>query len=200
LSSQRGSKEYWDQQIQSYVLPVSVGDFATTSRTDLAIVTLLGSCVAACLCDEEAGVGGLNHFLLPEEANQADSTASKSMRYGVNAMEQLINALLGMGASRARLKAKLFGGASVVSQASNGKIGSRNGEFAERFLQKEGIPVLAKDLGGSFARRIYFLPFGNRIKVQKIRGDSVDSLGRQEEQLKSKISSTNVSGGIELFG
>jgi chemotaxis receptor (MCP) glutamine deamidase CheD len=111
--------------------------------------TVLGSCIAACIRDPERGLGGMNHFLLPDGDGNGDSEEAK--RYGVNAMEILINSLLRAGARRDRLEAKLFGGASMFDRLRN--IGAENAAFAKRFLQAEGIAVIGGDTGGTSARR-----------------------------------------------
>lgn len=128
------------------------GEFAVVDKPGVILTTLLGSCVAVCLHDPVAKVGGLNHFLLPGDSSQS----GQSLKYGVNAMELLINGLIKVGASRDRLQAKAFGGGRVVSGL--GAIGAKNIQFAREFLEMEGIPCLAESLGGDKARRIRFWP------------------------------------------
>ena len=111
------------------------------------LATLLGSCVAACLHDPVAGIGGMNHFLLPGDAGGGER--SHAERYGVHAMELLVNALLARGAARSRLEAKLFGGASTMQGLSD--IGAMNAAFAKRFLQRETIRITSECLGGRAA-------------------------------------------------
>lgn len=138
---------------QSYnIIHVVQGDFAVSDQPDTVLTTILGSCVATCLTDPVAGIGGMNHFLLPD-GNPNDR---QRYRYGSYAMELLINGLLKAGARKDRLVAKLFGGAAMND--GFGKIGVANGEFALRFLGTEGIPCLAQSLGGVNARRIRFTP------------------------------------------
>jgi chemotaxis protein CheD len=128
------------------------GDYAVSDRANTVLTTILGSCVSTCISDPVAGVGGMNHFLLP--GNTSGDT--QSIRYGLYAMELLINGLLKMGASKNRLSAKLFGGASMSD--GFGRIGEANGKFALEFLANEGIPCVAQSLGGTNARRIRFTP------------------------------------------
>lgn len=128
------------------------GSFEVSDRPDVVMSTILGSCVAACIRDPSLGVGGMNHFLLPV----APDMRSDDRRYGVQAMELLINGLLQLGAVRHRLEAKLFGGARMTAGMSD--IGAKNIEFAQRFLADEGIPVVAESLGGLLARRIHYRP------------------------------------------
>lgn len=142
------------------------GEHAVIGEPDIMISTLLGSCVAACLHDPVAKVGGMNHFLLGEPGRDQKIGAADMQRYGVHAMELLINALMGMGALRHRLRAHLYGGANIV--AGLGAIGSSNAEFARRFMQTEAITVAHCDLGGSQARKVEFLPHEGRSRCVKV--------------------------------
>lgn len=145
------------------VINISQGEHAVSSGQNDVISTVLGSCVATCLWDEQAGIGGMNHILLPQDL----STSTISQMHGVNAMEVLINAMIKSGAMKSRIRAKLFGGARMVAGLSN--IGERNASFAQEFLRGEGILFEAKNLGGTEARRIQFLPSTGRVR-QKIVG------------------------------
>jgi chemotaxis protein CheD len=150
------------------LIHVIQGDYAV-ARDDSAVLTaILGSCVAACLRDPVAGVGGMNHFLLPE----AKASSSEQVLYGAQSMELLINALLKAGARKERLEAKIFGGARMIAGLSD--IGQSNGAFARRFLRDEGIPCLAESLGGDKARRIRFWPASGRAK-QMLLGAGQDA-------------------------
>jgi len=132
------------------------GEFFVTDDPNAVLTTILGSCVAACIVDPQAGVGGMNHFLLPGDEN------SDGLRYGVQSMELLVNGLLQRGAQRHRLEAKLFGGGAVVEGFSD--IGAQNAAFAERFLRDEGITYRGGSLGGKIARRIQFWPATGRAR------------------------------------
>lgn len=128
------------------------GEFDTSNDPMVCFSTILGSCVSICLYDTGASVGGMNHFLLPGDLNGN----SQDKKYGVHAMELLINRLLGIGARRENFQAKVFGGANMNTGLRD--IGRLNGEFAHSFLQLEGIPIVSESLGGSNARRIRFWP------------------------------------------
>jgi chemotaxis protein CheD len=130
---------------------ISQGAFLASRDANETLSTVLGSCVAACLWDPVASVGGMNHFLLPNAGAEAVSS-----RYGINAMEMLINNLLQLGADRRRLRAKLFGGACMSRNLAD--IGGLNARFAQSFLSTEDIPCDAASLGGNFARRVTFHP------------------------------------------
>ena len=135
-------------------IPIIQGENAVVTEPDTVITTLLGSCIAVCLHDPQAHIGGMNHFLLGEP-NPGQSVAAADMnRYGLHAMELLINAMMKKGAVRSRLTAQVFGGGNI--QAAFGKIGTSNAEFAMRFLKTEGIPVTKSDVGRAHARRVEF--------------------------------------------
>ncbi|WP_339107102.1 chemotaxis protein CheD [Thioclava sp. GXIMD4216] len=141
---------------------ISQGEFAVGRVEGMSITTILGSCVATCLYDEHSGVGGMNHFLLPEGTG---STAS----FGVNAMELLINEIIKNGGQRTTLKAKVFGGARMIAGLSD--VGAKNGSFVLDFLRREGIQCLGQSLGGTQARRVEFWPNGGRAR-QRLLGEA----------------------------
>lgn len=147
------------------------GEFHVTCDPDVVLTTLLGSCVAACLRDPFAGIGGMNHFLLPGREARGDRLESES--YGVHLMELLVNGLLRGGARRDRLEAKLFGGARTMEGLAD--IGARNAEFAERFLATEGIACVAGSLRGDQGRRIQFWPVSGRARQSCLPTDKVPS-------------------------
>ena len=155
-------------QRQDHVTQVVQGEFRVSSDPHETLSTILGSGVAACIWDPEAGIGGRNHFLLAQShgTNQVGEN-----RYGVHAMEMLINGLLRAGARRDRLRAKLFGGAKIATNLRD--IGASNAEFAHGFLRTEGIPCLAESLGGTQARRVTFHPVTCRARQLLIPNDSV---------------------------
>lgn len=140
------------------VIHLIQGEYRVSDDPSVAYSTVLGSCVATCLHDPLAKIGGLNHFLLPGAKDGAHDTLS----YGVHAMELLINALLKRGAARDRLEAKLFGGAKMMHSLSD--IGGQNARFAKEFLARESIPLIGESLGGERARRIQFWPASGRAR------------------------------------
>src|SRR4051794_8740670 len=128
-------------QVPADAVRVLPGQYFASAQ-DVAIVTVLGSCVAACLRDTERGIGGMNHFMLPRERSDA-GVASTSARYGVNAMELLINDVMRLGARRGRLVAKVFGGGNVLAGCTLLNVGQANADFVTEFLRAESIPVVA---------------------------------------------------------
>jgi chemotaxis protein CheD len=138
------------------------GEHAVTGEPGVLITTLLGSCIAVCLHDGHARLGGMNHFLLGEPRPGHKPTPADLQRYGVHAMELLINAMMARGAARDRLRAHVYGGANIV--AGLGSIGSQNAAFARRFLETEGIDIGRFDVGGVHARRIEFMGHEGRTR------------------------------------
>ena len=133
------------------------GEHAAVSEPDTLISTLLGSCIAVCLHDGVARVGGMNHFLLGEPGVGHAPSPQDMQRYGVHAMELLVNALMKKGAARSRLRAHIYGGATMI--AGLGGIGSSNAAFAQRFIADEGIAIGHVDVGGTLARKVEFMPY-----------------------------------------
>ncbi|AJE46893.1 chemotaxis protein CheD [Celeribacter indicus] len=144
---------------------IAQGEYAISGQEDAVISTLLGSCVATCLWDPVARIGGMNHFLLPEGPPSGTVVSS----FGANAMELLINALARSGAARGRLRAKVFGGAEMYKGLTSA--GSRNGLFVLSYLFREGIPCDGQSLGGYHARRVEFVPAEGRAR-QKFVSDA----------------------------
>ena len=164
------------------------GEFVISDEPDVVLTTLLGSCVAACLRDSVSGIGGMNHFLLPGEAGSA------GLRYGVHAMELLMNGLLKRGARRERLEAKLFGGARLSDHLAD--IGDQNASFAERFMREEGIRVVGGSLRGDQGRRIQFWPATGRAR-QALVSQADKRIFVSERQRQTEVVSD--AGSLELF-
>ena len=169
------------------------GEFAVSDDPEVMLGTILGSCVAACMRDPVAKVGGMNHFLLPGE-NASANGGPQGLRYGVQSMELLLNALYRMGARRERLEVKLFGGARVIDGLSD--VGQQNAAFAERFLSSEGITLVGGSLRGDQARRIQFWPVSGRVRQMAL----VDP-GRQvfEAERVRPAPVPAADGDLELF-
>lgn len=176
---------------QERLVHVIQGEFAIIDDPNAILTTLLGSCVAVCMRDPVAGIGGMNHFLLPGDA----SSGSDSVKYGVNAMELLVNGILKQGGLRSRLEAKLFGGAHVVRGV--GMIGQKNAAFAEQFLEAEGIRSLGGSLGGDKARRIRYWPSSGRVRQMFLSGSPPEVL--EADVRKPPPPATSDAGAVELF-
>ena len=159
----------------------------------LMISTLLGSCVAACLRDPVVQVGGMNHFLLP---GRRGGSEADGLRFGVHAMELLVNALLAAGARRERLEAKLFGGAHMLDGLTD--VGRQNSDFAVSFLQAEGVRYLGGSLGGTSARRVQFWPASGRAR-QLVAGQGEEAVFAQEIRRAPAVPDARDCGAVELF-
>jgi chemotaxis protein CheD len=148
----------------SQTITVIQGDFAVSSDPNVIMSTVLGSCVAVCLFEPQAAVGGMNHFLLAG----SNQTSSDDLKYGVNAMELLINRVLRAGGERRLLRAKLFGGARMTEHSRD--IGQSNAVFARDFLDQEGIVCVSESLGGTQARRVQFTPSTGAARQMQVAG------------------------------
>jgi chemotaxis protein CheD len=173
------------------------GEQHVDSDPNAMLTTILGSCISACIWDAVRGIGGMNHFLLPGEENQTSDPGSggSSARYGVHAMELLVNALLRRGARRESLQAKLFGGGRMIRGLTD--IGEMNASFAERFVQAEGIPVVGGSLRGNQGRRIQFWPVSGRARQVLLRPDTLTVFQTEYQVSASKTPSQ--TGALELF-
>ncbi|MBY0562008.1 chemotaxis protein CheD [Hyphomicrobium sp.] len=166
------------------------GEFFVTSDRNVMVTTILGSCIAACIRDPLAGVGGINHFLLPGNLN---GTSGADERMGVHLMEMLVNGLLKAGGRRDRLEAKLFGGARTVRSHSD--IGKHNAEFAQRFLKAEGISYVGGSTGGLQGRRIQYWPVSGRARQILLAGPA-----QIEKPVQMPAATVDVNAGeLELF-
>jgi len=172
---------------------LTLGDTYVTSSPEEVLTTILGSCIAACIRDPLAGVGGMNHFLLPD-GNSGDRGA---LCYGVNAMELLINDILKHGGDRRRLEAKLFGGGNVVAALTD--VGSRNYAFARQFLNDEGIAIVGGDVGGDMARRIQYMPAIGRARQALVKGAEQRLVEEELTALHKKTKTAVAADDVEFF-
>lgn len=169
------------------------GEQFVTDDPEMVLSTLLGSCVAACMRDPVAGVGGINHFLLP--GGRSTDSETRAERHGVHAMELLVNALLARGARRERLEAKLFGGARLIDGLTD--VGRQNAEFAERFLADEGIRYVGGSLLGEHGRKIQYWPVLGRARQSLMERESVKVF--DAERRVRPIAPVESDGSVELF-
>lgn len=182
------------------LITIHPGEYFAT-KNDTIISTVLGSCIAVGIFDEEAGTGGLNHFMLPGESAKLDLLRSPDAKYGMYAMELLINDLMKLGARRGELKAKVFGGGTVLhlSVGNASKIPGNNIEFAFEYLKKEGIPVLASDVGGREPRKIFFFARTGKVLLKRIAGRVADLAEKDEERYLNGLRTQKKEGPITLF-
>ena len=190
---------YYDRTFDCNAAKISPGEYYFTDK-DMVIVTVLGSCVSACIRDSKTGIGGMNHFMLPDgAAADKDSPVSESMRYGTYAMEVLINQLLRNGARRENLEAKIFGGGNVLKSFTTMNVGDRNAIFVRKFLKEERIKVTGEDLLDIYPRKVYYFPKTGKVLVKKLKNMHNDTLVKREEAYASKLKVADVGGEIDLF-
>lgn len=187
---------YFDRHFQRQAMKILPGEFYATAR-DEVIVTVLGSCVSACILDPVAMVGGMNHFMLPLSRRDRDQDVFFAARYGAAAMEYLINDLMHLGASRDRLVAKAFGGGKVMEGLTD--VGSQNIHFVRTFLQQEGIPVWSEDMGGLCARKVYFFPHTGQVLVKRLTRVHNSTVLERESAYLREVAREQPGGDVELF-
>ena len=185
---------YRDRHFDIDAAKIGPGEYYITQR-DMMIVTVLGSCVSACMRDPVAKVGGMNHFMLPDR--DGEGPLSASARYGAYAMEVLINQLFALGARRERLEAKVFGAAKVLPGMSD--IGERNAAFAMDYLKRESIRVLAEDLGSDEPCKIYFFAQTGRVLLKRLKSLRNDTIAKRERDYADRLGQISGGGAADLF-
>lgn len=192
-------RRFWQPEYQAFVAKILPGEYYVTRGGEL-IGTVLGSCVSACVRDPKAGLGGMNHFLLPEDARGGrwgDSDVALAQRYGSYAMEHLINDLIKHGGERARLEIKLVGGGRMLERMTD--VGARNIDFVRGYLQREGFRLAGEDLGGSHPRRVFYDVVTGRVRVKKLPVRIGENIVNDELGYRRGLAGRNVAGDVELF-
>jgi len=196
-------QRFWDPALAHWNAKILPGEYYVT-RNDEVITTVLGSCISACIRDPHANVGGMNHFMLPEDSSSGDGNrwldpvAGLATRYGSHAMESLINELLKLGASRNRFEIKLFGAGRILASVTD--VGARNIEFVHEYLKTEGFRALAEDLGDIYPRRVAYFPTSGKVKVRRLRPLEATAIAERERKYLTDIGSGASQGGdVELF-
>ena len=194
-----GINRYWDRSREVFAAKILPGEYYVTTN-DEEIVTVLGSCVSACIRDPAMGIGGMNHFMLP--AGTSDESrlglTSDATRYGNFAMERLINDILKNGGRRDHLEIKLFGGGKVIQHMKEMDVGARNARFALEYLQMEGLHAVAKDLGDIYPRKLIYMPLTGKVMVKRLRSLHNDTITQREKSYLDTLQKP-VAGDIELF-
>jgi chemotaxis protein CheD len=191
-------RRFFDATHAAWMVKVFPGEFYVTRQPDEILVTVLGSCVSACIRDPLLGLGGMNHFMLAKGHSGGWGNDLQSTRFGNFAMEKLINELLKAGCSRERLEIKVFGGGNVID--SSNAVGSNNAKFVLQYLEAEGLRCAAEDLGGSHPRRIQYSPATGRV-VRRLLGTSETyAVTREEREYADKLQARQPAGEIHLFG
>ena len=183
---------FYDAHFKNAAVKVLPGEYFVDNE-DLLVMTTLGSCIAACLWDRHAQIGGMNHFMLPEGAGD-------SGRYGSFAMELLINEMMKRGAAKSRMEAKIFGGGAVISGMNTINVGERNTNFVLDYLKTERIPVVSKDVLDVYPRKVCFLPHSGKAMVKRLAPTNTEALIQQDRAAAQKAQPVVASGGsIDLF-
>jgi chemotaxis protein CheD len=186
---------FYEAHFQSDAVKILPGEYFVFDE-DLLIMTTLGSCIAVCLWDRVARVGGMNHFMLPDNGG----CGNDSGRYGSYAMEMLINELLKMGATRSTLEAKVFGGGAVLAGMTSLNVGERNTDFVMNYLKTERIPVVSKDVMDVYPRKVCFFPHSGKAMVKRLAPSNPEALVAQERAaLQKAIPATTGGGSVDLF-
>jgi chemotaxis protein CheD len=192
----------WDPENERWSVKILPGEYYVT-KGDEAVTTVLGSCISACVRDPGANVGGMNHFMLPEDKsvgpnNWLDPAVGLATRYGSYAMESLINDLLKLGATRERLEIKLFGGGRILQGMTD--VGERNISFVKGYIQLEGLRVAAEDMGGTQPRKVIYFPASGRCKLRRLPPVENRIISHHEQLYRESLGNRVADGGdVDLF-
>lgn len=179
-------KDIYINKFKQNVKILNIGECFVTNENE-GIATVLGSCISACIYEEGRGIGGMNHFLLPGDFRDEELFLSPVAHYGMYAMEILLGELIKLKVDRSKLVAKIFGGAEILP-GSTSKIGQNNIRFIKTFMEQEGIPVLSSDLGGKFARKLFFFPKTGKVLVKRMsQTQNLGTISSIEEKFYEKI-------------
>ena len=194
-------RRYWSEDEDMAIAKILPGEYYVTARNE-QIVTVLGSCVSACVRDRVLGVGGMNHFMLPaisgerlrDERQEIIGTAT---RYGNYAMEHLINCILERGGQRRNLEVKVFGGGKVMPAMTD--VGDRNIRFVMDYLATEEMAVAASDVGDIYPRKVVFYPASGRVRVKKLKDAPMQTVVGRELEYRDAIKDVHVDSQVDLF-
>lgn len=185
---------YVDHHFQFPAVKVLPGEYFVSTE-NIVIMTVLGSCIAACIWDNRANVGGMNHFMLPD-----GDTSDGGGRYGSYAMELLINEMLKAGARRESMQAKIFGGGQVMHSFTAMNVGERNTAFVIDYLQTERIPIVSKDVLDIYPRKVCFFPVTGKALVKRLAHSHPEALVEQERRGNAVTVAKDTAGGsVDLF-
>jgi chemotaxis protein CheD len=152
------------------VVTIYSGEYYTSNNPLEVIYTLLGSCIAVCLYDVTNGIGGMNHFMLPQA--REDQILDHG-QFGLQSLEMMIEQLLDKGAIYQNLKAKIFGGGNMVGfNSRENDIAMSNIRFTLKYLESKGIPIISKELGGTSGRKIYYVLEDHSVYVQRLNREA----------------------------
>ena len=187
---------YWDKNSGLSTAKILPGEFYVTAHNE-AITTVLGSCISACVRDPVAGLGGMNHFMLPIKKHASSTQQEDAARYGNFAMEQMINDILRNGGSRDKLEVKIFGGGRVMKGVTD--VGKMNISFIKEYIALEKLRLLAEDVGGNYPRKVMYLPKTGKVKMKKLMNQHNKTVETRDESYFDRITHQKNEGDIELF-
>jgi len=188
--------QYFDREFRVDAVKILPGQYHAARAG--AITTVLGSCVSTCLWDPVERIGGMNHFMLPGDTASPGSPWAASARFGVYAMEVLINDMIRLGADRRRLVAKVFGGAQLLAGFDRLDVGAKNSEFVLDFLRVEGIRVLAQDLQDECPRKVHFFIDSGKVQVKRLALTPSEPVQRREREYLKRLDGKR-AGDVEIF-
>jgi chemotaxis protein CheD len=192
---------YWDREREIITAKILPGEYYVTQDDEL-ITTVLGSCVSACIRDKELGMGGMNHFMLPETSAEKlkkgnDAIVGLATRYGSYAMEHLINTILSHGGRRKNLEVKVFGGGKIIPALTD--VGMKNINFVLNYIDQEGLKLVSQDLGDIYPRKVIYFPKTGKVGMKKIQDLHNDTIAQRERQYFNSLKNAPVAGDVELF-
>ena len=188
---------YWDRTRNCHAAKILPGEYYVTLH-DEAITTVLGSCIAACIRDRCTGIGGMNHFLLPGGGQDlAPAPLNAATRFGIYAMERLVNDILRNGGIRRNLEAKIFGGGRIIADMSD--IGMRNIDFVKDYVRGEELRLAASDVGDVYPRKVMYFPASGRVFVKKLPSLHNNTILERETRYLGELTRKPQAGAIELF-
>lgn len=173
-----------DNRFPHEIASILPGEFFV-SRDPMVVYTVLGSCISACIRDPIVGVGGMNHFMLPEPKAGGSDSWGESTRYGSYAMESLINEILKRGGLKSRLEIKLFGAGKIYE--GNIDVGANNAKWVIGYLKSEGLATVKTDLGDVFPRKVYYFTDSGRVLMKKIERVKNRTIFERENQYAAQI-------------
>ena len=197
-------KRYWDEINQCWSAKILPGEIYVSRHGEM-ITTVLGSCISVCVRDVRLGIGGMNHFMLPDQGNNTNNRwgtnpTTFESRYGNWAMEYLINAILKMGSKREHLELKVFGGGKIIPSLTD--IGQHNILFLKQYIRDESLNVVASDLGDTCSRKILFFTKTGAVHLKRMHGEKVKEVANEEklyQQLLFSKKQKDRGGDIDLF-
>lgn len=193
--------KYWDKACEMHAAKILPGEYYVTTQEEI-IVTVLGSCISACIRDVVFGIGGMNHFMLPVSRDEISSHRGPAFnttatRYGNFAMEALINSILKNGGSKENLEVKIFGGGRILEQMTN--IGAMNIKFVKEFIKIEQLKLAGEDVGDIYPRKVYYYPLSGRVKLKKLMALHNNTIVEREVKYLDALEHEKIEGDIDLF-